>query len=278
MFPFDRPLPPGEGDNQALAVNTTDGSTVYDVAFALVWADGDTVLSTNEAYALASCTDCRTVAVSFQVVLVLGQADGLAPQNLAAAVNYACLECVTYALATQLVLPVDEPLDEASAARLQELWEEIAAFGATIQDVPLAQIQERLSAYEAQIVELLRSHGDGGTDTAVPEAETAAPSGEQEPTPSPGTETEAATTETTDGASAEPGAPAPAEETTPAEEGTRPRRRRRRPRRAPRRRPALAPPPGRRRVPPPPVGRRRHGHRPGRPPASRRRDDVVTVP
>ena len=35
------PLPPGEGDNQALAVNTEDGSVAYDVSFALVWADGD---------------------------------------------------------------------------------------------------------------------------------------------------------------------------------------------------------------------------------------------
>jgi putative peptide zinc metalloprotease protein len=37
VFPFDPPAPPGEGDNQALAVNTTDGSTVYDMAIAVVW-------------------------------------------------------------------------------------------------------------------------------------------------------------------------------------------------------------------------------------------------
>ncbi|MGN6130022.1 MAG: hypothetical protein ACTHOK_06740, partial [Nocardioidaceae bacterium] len=40
VFPFDKPLTPGPGDNQALAVNTTDGTAAYDVAFALVWADG----------------------------------------------------------------------------------------------------------------------------------------------------------------------------------------------------------------------------------------------
>ena len=60
VFPFDRPLPPAEGDNQALAVNTEDGSVLYDVTFALVWADEDTVVNTNEAYAFASCRDCRT--------------------------------------------------------------------------------------------------------------------------------------------------------------------------------------------------------------------------
>jgi len=220
VFPFDRPLPAGEGDNQAVAVNTTDGSTVYDVAFALVWADGDTVLNTNEAYALASCTDCRTVAISFQVVLVLGQADGLAPQNLAAAVNYACVECVTYALATQLVLTVDEPLDDASAARLQELWEEIAAFGAAIEDVPLSQIQARLSAYEDQLVEILQSAGDGGTDTAVTGPESTTPGVEKSLTPSPETGTESTTTDRPTGATATPAEPAPTGTTTPSVEPT----------------------------------------------------------
>ena len=32
---------PGEGDNQALAVNTTDNTVQYDVAFALVWVEDD---------------------------------------------------------------------------------------------------------------------------------------------------------------------------------------------------------------------------------------------
>ena len=48
-------------------------------------------LNRNEAYALASCRDCRTVAVAFQVVLVVGSVDVVVPQNLAAAVNYACV-------------------------------------------------------------------------------------------------------------------------------------------------------------------------------------------
>ena len=116
VFPFDRPLPPGEGDNQALAVNTRDGSVAYDVSFALVWADEDTVLNRNEAYALASCRDCRTVAVAFQVVLLVGSVDVVVPQNLAAAVNYACVECVTYALATQLVVTLPGPLSDDGPA------------------------------------------------------------------------------------------------------------------------------------------------------------------
>ncbi len=79
VFPFTRPDPASGDDNQSLAVNTEDGSVVYDVAFALVWADGDKVDTTNEAYAFASCTDCAAVAVSFQVVLIVGQANVIVP-------------------------------------------------------------------------------------------------------------------------------------------------------------------------------------------------------
>ena len=51
VFPFDQPLPPDEGDTQALAVNTTDRTVQYDVAMAMVWVEDDQVLNTNEAYA-----------------------------------------------------------------------------------------------------------------------------------------------------------------------------------------------------------------------------------
>jgi putative peptide zinc metalloprotease protein len=172
VFPFDRPLPPGEGDNQALAVNTEDGSVRYDVTFALVWADEDTVLNRNEAYALAACRDCRTVAVAFQVVLVVGSADVVVPQNLAAAVNYACVECVTYALATQLVVSLPGPLGEAGMAELAAIWEELRRFGEQIQDVPLAQLRNRLTEFEARILDVVQEHSEESGD---PPAEAGSP-------------------------------------------------------------------------------------------------------
>jgi putative peptide zinc metalloprotease protein len=200
VFPFNRPLPPGEGDNQALAVNTTDGSTAYDVAFALVYADEGSALNTNEAYALASCTGCTTVAVAFQVVLVLGQADVVVPQNLSGAVNYACIQCVTYALATQLVLTVSGPLGNDTTARLEELWEQIEAFAATIEDVPLSELQARLSAFEAQILGVVRA------DPAfVPPASRPAPTGTGGATGAPGG---GATDPTVGGGTASPSQPA----------------------------------------------------------------------
>ena len=78
----------------------------YDLAFALVWAEGDEVLNVNEAHAYASCSNCVTVAVAFQVVLIMDDAHVVVPQNLAVAANYDCYRCITAAIASQLVLSV----------------------------------------------------------------------------------------------------------------------------------------------------------------------------
>ncbi|QNE13750.1 hypothetical protein [Pseudarthrobacter sp. NBSH8] len=173
VFPFNQPAAPEQDGNQALAVNTTDGSVVYDVAFALVWAvDGEPVDTTNEAYAFASCADCAAVAVGFQVVLIVGQANVIVPENLSAAANYNCLRCLTYALASQLVLTLDGPLSDGGTARLNALWADIAEFGRNLQNVPLSEIQGRLTAFKEQIKEIIQSDPSAakgtGTSTTPP--------------------------------------------------------------------------------------------------------------
>lgn len=194
VFPFDRPAAPREGGNQALAVNTSDGSVTYSVAFALVWAeDGEPVDTRNEAYAFASCTGCAAVAVGFQVVLVVGQTDVIVPENLSAAANYNCFECLTYALASQLVLTLDGPLTDQGMASLQALWTEIAEYGRNIRNVPLSEIQGRLAAYKEQITAIIKADpGATKNPSSGTSASTAAPVG-----------TPVATTP------AEPGRPAP---------------------------------------------------------------------
>ena len=118
VFPFNKPLAPGKGDNQALAVNTTDNTIRYDVAFALVWVDDDSpALNTNESYAFASCDNCAAVSVGFQIVLVTGDNHVAAPANISAAVNYDCVNCLSYALATQLFLTLDGPLSDEACRR-----------------------------------------------------------------------------------------------------------------------------------------------------------------
>jgi putative peptide zinc metalloprotease protein len=156
IFPFDEPPAPDADDNQAVAVNTTDGTTTYDVAFALVWADGDDPVQTdNSAYALASCTDCAAVAVSFQVVLVVAEAAAVAPANISVAANYDCSSCLTFSLAVQLFVTLDGPLSDAAMAELEDLWAQVVEFGQHIAEVPLGEIQDVLSGYESDILDIV---------------------------------------------------------------------------------------------------------------------------
>lgn len=168
VFPFNRPGAPGAGDNQALAVNTTDGSTLYDVAFALVWADGSSVTNSNQAYAFASCRGCKTVAVAFQVVLITGDARVAIPQNISGAVNYSCVQCVTYALAQQLVLTVPGDPSPATRQRLDALWQQIMTFASTINSLPLDEIRSKLLDYQNQIRSLVANDPATSTPSTTP--------------------------------------------------------------------------------------------------------------
>jgi putative peptide zinc metalloprotease protein len=159
VFPFNPPDAPGPGDNQALAVNTQDGSTVYDVAFALVWDTDGQATNDNSAYALASCNNCTTVAVGFQVVIVIGQADLVMPTNVAVAVNYSCVACMTYALATQLVITLPHELSDDAMAQLQALWAQVAQLAAHIEDIPLDQLQATLTNIESQVLAIVAEEG-----------------------------------------------------------------------------------------------------------------------
>jgi putative peptide zinc metalloprotease protein len=95
----------------------------------------------------------------------------IVPENLSAAANYNCLRCLTYALASQLVLTLDGPLSSDSMARLNALWQEIAAYGNDLRNQPLSEIQGRLSAYKEQIMAVIKADpsatpaGSAGTVT-----------------------------------------------------------------------------------------------------------------
>jgi putative peptide zinc metalloprotease protein len=176
VFPFNRPAAPGQDDNQAIAVNTQDGGVVYDVAFALVWAEGE-VNSANSAYALASCADCKTVAVAFQVVIVVGQSNSIAPENLAVAINYNCASCVTLAIAQQLLVTVDRPLTDEARAQVEALWSDIAAFGESLDGLAFADIRARLTSFEQQLLDIIERDQGLGQD---PHATTSASATEDE--------------------------------------------------------------------------------------------------
>jgi putative peptide zinc metalloprotease protein len=169
VFPFNRPAPPGLGDNQTLAVNTRNGTVVYDVAFAMVWADSNTVLNKNEAYAFAHCQDCQATAISFQVLLIVGQAHVIVPQNISAAVNYNCVLCLAQALAVQLVVTLPDQPSQAEVQQLAALWQQIQQFGQHLQGMSFTDIRNRLTDYEQQIQAVLQQDS-GLAPTAVSSA------------------------------------------------------------------------------------------------------------
>jgi putative peptide zinc metalloprotease protein len=206
VFPFNKPLVPGKGDNQALAVNTTDNTIQYDVAFALVWVDDDSpALNTNESYAFASCDNCAAVSVGFQIVLVTGDNHVAAPANISAAVNYDCVNCLSYALATQLFLTLDGPLSEEGRQKIADLWQQIADYGAHIAEVPLSEIQGRLSEFEEQIIAVIEAeqgpldpNADAGASPSATPSDGTSPSADSTDAGDPNADPSAATSDGTD--------------------------------------------------------------------------------
>jgi putative peptide zinc metalloprotease protein len=206
VFPFDKPLAPGPGDNQALAVNYRSNTVVYEAAFAFVYAtDGADAMNVNEAQAYASCYNCAAVAIAYQVVFVVDTPgaddndtdptkdtnDNVAvPQNLAGALNYMCVNCMTYAYARQLFVTLDEPLSQDAIDQLEALWKKIDDYADAIEagKVPLSEIAPQLEAYTKQIVEIVNADQPGTipTPTASPTAS---------PTPAPTAPSTAAATE-----------------------------------------------------------------------------------
>jgi putative peptide zinc metalloprotease protein len=181
-FPFTLPDAPGPGDNQALAVGDQDGASVYDVAYAVVTVtDGAPVMSRNEAWALASCTACTTVAVAFQVVLVVGQADVVAPVNAAVAANSGCLACMTTAMAVQLVATV-------AALPPQEVYDQLSSALSKLDGLEGLDTQALWDAVQQVQAEVVKVLSDAGLLTGVQTsgvAATATPAASATGTPSP---------------------------------------------------------------------------------------------
>ncbi len=108
-FRFVLPTKPGPGGTQAVAFGIQGHKVTYNVAYAVLTVRGGRpVTASNGAFALADCQGCTTVAVSFQVVLVVGTSKVVAPTNAAVAANDRCPACATTAIADQLVVTLDK--------------------------------------------------------------------------------------------------------------------------------------------------------------------------
>jgi putative peptide zinc metalloprotease protein len=182
FFPFVLPSPPGPGGTQALALNTKDGTVVYNVAYALVTVSGGAAVSnTNSAFAIAHCQRCTTVAVSFQIVLVIGHSNTIAPTDAAGALNDGCVTCTTTAIADQMVITLEsqpsQTLISELEASLQQL-DDLSRLGAG--GTPSA-IAAAVTAIHDQVVAELQTggllSGQPGTSTTVAGSTTTGTSG-----------------------------------------------------------------------------------------------------
>jgi putative peptide zinc metalloprotease protein len=144
---------------KALAVNTKDGETVYDVAIAVVWVTDGSVDEINEAWALANCSDCRTVAVAFQGIFTVGDTDVVVPQNRAVAVNYDCERCETQAVAVQLVATLTRMPSDEAMRDLAVVWDDLKRLKRNIADVSLDEIRSELGRIEKAILDILIKDG-----------------------------------------------------------------------------------------------------------------------
>jgi putative peptide zinc metalloprotease protein len=221
------------GDTSAIAENTTDGSTLFRLAFDIRKVTGDVVDQTNAAVAYSSCTQCRTIAISIQILLVEGPATQFTPTNAAIAVNDQCNLCDSMALAYQFAVG-------GSGGELRFTpggRREIAAINRELRTMPVeqltdAEIAARVDALMDRVAGVLRTEvstrdrtrpdEDGRRDRdRAPPGSGAPPPTADGSAPPPGETTPADTTPTTKTTPAPATTPAPTT-TTPGETTTTP--------------------------------------------------------
>jgi putative peptide zinc metalloprotease protein len=193
-FEFELPSAPGPHDSQAVAVNHVDGGTTYTVSYGLVtFDDGADVDAKNSAWAFANCDACTTVAVSFQVVLIVGTSQVIAPVNAAGALNVDCPACVTTAIADQLIATLKAAPSDELVARLQASLRRLDAISVLGHDASPEQIADQVAAVQHEIEDALNESGllyhplgASSSQTETPAAVTT--------TPTRTTSTQAATT------------------------------------------------------------------------------------
>jgi putative peptide zinc metalloprotease protein len=119
------------GANSAIAINTKDNSSLFDLAFAIRHVMGDTVDQQNAAVAYASCNSCQTTAIAIEIVLVEGSPTTVSPTNVALSENVSCTLCDTFATAYQFVIGTNGPVhfSEDGLRELHAIRQEIESWG-----------------------------------------------------------------------------------------------------------------------------------------------------
>lgn len=217
----------GGGENVAVAINTKDGTTVFESAFLITYAASGVVDQENAAIAYSSCELCRSFAAAIQVVLVPeDRAKDITPTNTSIAINEECLGCETVSFATQIILGVSGPvrLTEEGNEMMEEIWADLEEISEEAGDLTVEEITARYDDIVARLEDILenelapvggRPENPGGRESTVEGAlEETAPE-TTEPTVAEETSPQEATEPTT-GERTSPEATVP-EETEPVE-------------------------------------------------------------
>jgi putative peptide zinc metalloprotease protein len=158
-------------DNSAVAINTKDGSSLFDFAFSIKEVGGEVVDQTNAAVAYSNCQECQTVAIAIQVLIVTAEnPDVVMPTNLAVAVNENCDSCTTMALAYQFVVGgAGLELTKSGERQLKEIRKELQRLGQS--GLSAAEIRDRTAALVERLRHVLatelvprREHSDANGD------------------------------------------------------------------------------------------------------------------
>ena len=156
------------GPDNVVDVQTT-GTSVTEAHSKLKvgYYDGDNLQSENVASAYShDCTDCRTVAVAVQAVLVSGSPSTSEPKNVAVALNERCSRCTTFAYAYQYVVPTDGPvkLDWETRQDVKRIRHEIAdVAGSNLAPPDMdARLHDLSAEFKSEIDTGLKRQGEDG--------------------------------------------------------------------------------------------------------------------
>ena len=132
-----------------------DHRTVTDLAFDVRRRGSRLDSATNLAVAYARCTDCRSLSVAFQVVLVRRPAADLSAVNRAVGVTDRCVRCEALAYAYQWVVVTRGSLTPAGHRKLTGIKHELRLL---MRSRPSAgELQTAVASLAAQVGEVLAS-------------------------------------------------------------------------------------------------------------------------
>jgi putative peptide zinc metalloprotease protein len=145
----------GGADNTAVAINTKDGSSLFRLAFSIRHVMGDVVDTSNAAVAFSSCTDCQTVAIAIEIVLIESDASTITPTNIAFAYNYECTLCVSVAEAYQFLLTTGGNVHFTAEGNqtLAQIRQELEAL--RNENLTIDELQAKLNAIAQEIANVL---------------------------------------------------------------------------------------------------------------------------